>query len=287
MKLSKLLFLLFICISFVSADSNITDDLKEYEIEIIIFQHNKVETDENFDQVFISPSEESISFYNPKLQINKNAYLLESKENFFNRLFKDFDPKTNNNNSITDNNNNNNPKISNPKNWFRKTNNLDVLKKLNNKLKTNNKYKLLGSFKWIQNIDYKDNARYLFYEDIDNEYGLFLKLYRSRFLHADVKTYIGIIDKEPIDVTKDEISKFEKKLLEVNKKEINNFNDDLRIELNKPNNYVELNSDKITQPNKKSREVNIFIDEQRRIFNEEIHYFDHPMFGLILSVKEI
>jgi hypothetical protein len=285
MKLSKLLFLLFICISFVSADSNLTDDLKEYEIEIIIFQHNKVETDENFDQVFISPSAESISFYNPKLQINKNAYLLESKENFFNRLFEDFNPKTNNNNSITDNNNN--PKISNPKNWFRKTNNLDVLKKLNNKLKTNNDYKLLGGFKWIQNIDYKDNARYLFFEDIDNEYGLFLKLYRSRFLHADVKTYIGIIDKEPIDVTKDEISKFEKKLLEVNKKEINNLNDNLRIELNKPNNYVELNSDKITPPNKKSKEINIFIDEQRRIFNEEIHYFDHPMFGLILSIKEI
>ena len=121
MKLSKLLFLLFICIGFVSANSDLTEDLKEYEIEVIIFQHNNVETNENFDQVFISPSVESISFYNPKLQINKNAYLLESKENFFNRLFKDFNPKTNNNNSLTDNNDNS--KISNPKNWYRKTHN--------------------------------------------------------------------------------------------------------------------------------------------------------------------
>ena len=285
MKLSNLLFLLFICIGFVSANSDLTEDLKEYEIEVIIFQHNNVETNENFDQVFISPSAESISFYNPKLQINKNAYLLESKENFFNRLFKDFNPKTNNNNSLTDNNDNS--KISNPKNWYRKTNNLDVLKKLNDKLKTNNKYKLLGSFKWIQNIDYKDNARYLFYEDIDNEYGLFLKLYRSRFLHADVKTFLGVIDKEPIDVTEDQINKFEKKLLEINRKENNQINDNLKIKLNKPNNYVELDGDKIMPPNKKSREINIFIDEQRRIFNEEIHYFDHPMFGLILSIKEI
>ena len=285
MKLSNLLFLLFICIGFVSANSDLTEDLKEYEIEVIIFQHNNVETNENFDQVFISPSAESISFYNPKLQINKNAYLLESKENFFNRLFKDFNPKTNNNNSLTDNNDNS--KISNPKNWYRKTNNLDVLKKLNDKLKINNKYKLLGSFKWIQNIDYKDNARYLFYEDIDNEYGLFLKLYRSRFLHADVKTFLGVIDKEPIDVTEDQINKFEKKLLEINRKEINQINDNLKIKLNKPNNYVELDGDKILPPNKKSREINIFIDEQRRIFNEEIHYFDHPMFGLILSIKEI
>ena len=285
MKLSKQLFLLFICIGFVSANSDLTEDLKEYEIEVIIFQHNNVETNENFDQVFISPSAESISFYNPKLQINKNAYLLESKENFFNRLFKDFNPKTNNNNSLTDNNDNS--KISNPKNWYRKTNNLDVLKKLNDKLKINNKYKLLGSFKWIQNIDYMDNARYLFYEDIDNEYGLFLKLYRSRFLHADVKTFLGVIDKEPIDVTEDQINKFEKKLLEINRKEINQINDNLKIKLNKPNNYVELDGDKIMPPNKKSREINIFIDEQRRIFNEEIHYFDHPMFGLVLSIKEI
>ena len=285
MKLSKLLFLLFICIGFVSANSDLTEDLKEYEVEVIIFQHNNVETNENFDQIFISPSAESISFYNPKLQINKNAYLLESKENFFNRLFKDFNPKTNNNNSLTDNNDNS--KISNPKNWYRKTNNLDVLKKLNNKLKINKKYKLLGSFKWIQNIDYKNNAQYLFYEDIDNEYGLFLKLYRSRFLHADVKAFLGVIDKEPIDVTEDQINKFEKKILEINKKEINQINDNLKIKLNKPNNYVELKSDKIMPPNKKSKEINIFIDEQRRIFNEEIHYFDHPMFGLILSIKEI
>lgn len=285
MKLSKLLFLLVISINSLLANSNLTEDLKEYEIEIIIFQYNDVKTNENFDKTFISPTTESISFYNPKLQINKNAYLLESKENFFNRLFKDFNTKSNTNNTIIDNNVD--FKIPNPKNWYRKTNDLDILKKLNNKLKTNKKYKLLGSFKWIQNIDYKNNARYVFYEDIDNEFGLFLKLYRSRFLHADVKTYLGVIDKEPIDVTKDEINKFEKKLLDVNKKEINKITDNLKIKLNKPNNYVELNSEKIIPRNKKSREINIFIDEQRRIFNEEIHYFDHPMLGLILSIKEI
>lgn len=285
MKLSKLLFLLIISINSLLANSNLTEDLKEYEIEIIIFQYNDVKTNENFDRTFISPAAESISFYNPKLQINKNAYLLEPKENFFNRLFKDFNTKSNTNNTIIDNNVD--FKIPNPKNWYRKTNDLDILKKLNNKLKTNKKYKLLGSFKWVQNIDYKNNARYLFYEDIDNEFGLFLRLYRSRFLHADVKTYLGVIDKEPNDVTKDEINKFEKKLLDVNKKEINKITDNLKIKLNKPNNYVELNSEKIIPRNKKPREINIFIDEQRRIFNEEIHYFDHPMFGLILSIKEI
>ena len=62
MKLSKLLLLSSICINFLSANSNLTEDLKEYEIEIIVFQHNDVKTNENFDQIFISPSAESISF---------------------------------------------------------------------------------------------------------------------------------------------------------------------------------------------------------------------------------
>ena len=30
-----------------------------------------------------------------------------------------------------------------------------------------------------------------------------------------------------------------------------------------------------------------FIDEEKRIFNEEIHYFDHPYFGAIVSIKKI
>ena len=29
------------------------------------------------------------------------------------------------------------------------------------------------------------------------------------------------------------------------------------------------------------------IDPNKRIFNNEIHYFDHPYFGIVLSVNEI
>jgi hypothetical protein len=33
--------------------------------------------------------------------------------------------------------------------------------------------------------------------------------------------------------------------------------------------------------------IKLFIDEEKRIFNEEIHYFDHPYFGAIVSIKKI
>jgi hypothetical protein len=41
------------------------------------------------------------------------------------------------------------------------------------------------------------------------------------------------------------------------------------------------------EPIKGFDEIKIFIDEERRIFNEEIHYFDHPYFGVIISINKI
>ena len=286
MKSFKLLSLLFF-LSYLTANSELNLDLKEYEIEVIIFKHINVITDENFDDEFTTPSIKTISFYNPTLQINENAYLSKPKDNFFNKLFKDFNPIKKSINVLTKDKDIS--KVSNPKTWYRKTDNLVVLKKINNKLGTSSNYELLDSFKWIQNIDYKDDAQFLFYEDKQKEYGLYLKFYRSRFLHADLKSYLGVIGNDSIDITEDKIAKFQKKILEANKKNNEDLKNDLKIELNKPNKYVNINSNKI-EPSlniSKSNEINIFIDEQRRIFNEEIHYFDHPMFGLIISINEI
>jgi hypothetical protein len=286
MKSFKLLFL-SLFLSSLSANSELNLDLKEYEIEVIIFKHTNAITNENFDEEFRTPSIETISFYNPTLQINENAYLSKPKNNFFNRLFKDFNPSIKSINLST--NGQDISRVSNPKTWYRKTHDLVVLKKINNKLKTNTNYELLDSFKWVQNIDYKDNAQFLFYEDNQREYGLFLKFYRSRFLHADLKSYIGVIGNNSIDITKDKIAIFEKKILEVNKDNNKNLKNNLKIELNRPNKYLDINSNEIVSSLSisKSNAINIFIDEQRRIFNEEIHYFDHPMFGLIISIKEI
>jgi hypothetical protein len=286
MKSFKLLFV-SLFLSSLSANSELNLDLKEYEIEVIIFKHTNVLTDEKFDKEFTIPSIETVSFYKPTLRINESAYQSKPKDNFFNRMFKDFNPIKKSNNVLTKDQDIS--KVSNPKTWYRKTDNLVVLNKINNKLEINTNYELLDSFKWIQNIDYKDDARFLFYEDKQKEYGLYLKFYRSRFLHADIKLYLGVIDNDSIDITKDKIAKFEKKIFETNKESSKDLKNDLKIELNKHNRYVDINSSKIAPSLNipKSNETNIFIDEQRRIFNEEIHYFDHPWFGLILSIKEI
>ena len=64
MKSFKLLFV-SLFLGSLSANSELNLDLKEYEIELIIFKHANVLTDENFDKEFSTPSIETVSFYKP------------------------------------------------------------------------------------------------------------------------------------------------------------------------------------------------------------------------------
>ena len=112
MKSFKLLFV-SLFLGSLSANSELNLDLKEYEIEIIIFKHTNVLTDEKFDEEFAPPLIETVSFYKPTLQINENAYQSKPKDNFFNRLFKDFNPIKKSNNVLTKDQDIS--KVSNPK----------------------------------------------------------------------------------------------------------------------------------------------------------------------------
>ena len=283
MKLLKIFF-----ISILIQNTNAYDDLdlKEYEIEIIIFKYSQSSTNETFDAEFIAPADKVLKFYNPSLKINSDLYKTQYKENFFNKLLKGFklDPKKQNSFIEKDNKG---TKVSNPKKWYRKSNNLDVLKKLNSKLKKNNEYEVLDSFKWIQNIDSRDDSKFLFHENVTKEYGIFLKLYRSRFLHVDIKSYLGVASNKTNDTTQEKIQKYESKILETNQTNQTNISSNLKLNLNEPNSYIDISKDEDDLKIESSEIINIFIDEERRIFNDEIHYFDHPKFGIILSVNDV
>ena len=283
MKLLKI-FLISILIHNTNAYDDL--DLKEYEIEIIIFKYSQSSTNETFDAEFIAPADKVLKFYNPSLKINSDLYKTQYKENFFNKLLKGFKLDSKKQNSFIKKDNKG-TKVSNPKKWYRKSNNLDVLKKLNSKLEKNNEYEVLDSFKWIQNIDSRDGSKYLFHENVIKEYGIFLKLYRSRFLHVDIKSYLGVASNKTNDTTEEKIQKYESKILESNQTNQTNISTNLKLNLNEPNSYIDISKDEDDLKIKSSEIINIFIDEERRIFNEEIHYFDHPKFGIILSVNDV
>ena len=283
MKLLKI-FLISILIHNTNAYDDL--DLKEYEIEIIIFKYSQSSTNETFDAEFIAPADKVLKFYNPSLKINSDLYKTQYKENFFNKLLKGFKLDSKKQNSFIEKDNKG-TKVSNPKKWYRKSNNLDVLKKLNSKLEKNNEYEVLDSFKWIQNIDSRDDSKFLFHENVTKEYGIFLKLYRSRFLHVDIKSYLGVASNKTNNTTEEKIQKYESKILESNQTNQTNISTNLKLNLNEPNSYIDISKEEDDLKIESSEIINIFIDEERRIFNEEIHYFDHPKFGIILSVNDV
>ena len=260
-------------------------DFKEYQIELIIFQYSNTNTDEVFENDFKAPKGKILNFYNPSLQLNKKSFNVKIQDNFFTKLFKNIKPLNSRNRDIK--RDNTNIKIANPKSWYRKDNNLHTLAKLNDRLSRNTNYRLLDSFTWIQNIESKDNSNYLYHENFDKKYGFFVKFYRNRFLHTDLKAYIGLLGLSQTDTTESYIDKYDKKLLEVSSNK--NLKNNIEIKLNSKNDFIDINNNKKTDKNEilTSEKIKWFIDEDKRIFNNEIHYFDHPYFGVVVAIKEI
>ena len=99
---------------------------------------------------------------------------------------------------------------------------------------------LIGRFRWIENIEIldslswyqplKDQDEYTYHYDQENNLSLYLNVYKSRYLHLNLKAFVGKL----------------------------NFDEN----------------------------ITTFIDEDRRVKNSEINYFDHPNMGLIIKVDK-
>ena len=282
MKLYK--FLIFLALTQSIYIKALSDDLKEYQIEIIIFKNLENNVSETFNSELKVPDGEMLSFYTPNIKVNKKLFQEYKKESVFLEFFKGIRPlksKTKDKDEAL------NTRATNPEKWFRKSSELITLNNIRNKLSTKKEYKVLDSYSWIQNISNKKDAMYLSEANIDNNFGYYLKFYKTRFMHMDVKAYLGRAKKDSnYLITRSYINKFDERMLE-NLEEIESI--DLDLKLNKKNEFfeIDLNKNIGSLERIEPQILNIYIDEEKRIFNDEIHYFDHPYFGIIISVKEI
>ena len=87
---------------------------------------------------------------------------------------------------------------------------------------------ILNSLSWYQPLE--DQDEYTYHYDQENNLSLYLNIYESRYLHLNLKAFLGKL----------------------------NFDEN----------------------------ITIFIDEDRRVKNSEINYFDHPNMGLIIKVDK-
>ena len=260
-----------------------TTEINEYNIEIIIFKYANNQSAELFESELQIPDEKVIEFYKPNLYINKSALNNFSKNNtFFTNLFKNITPKylnSDEDNSIKTITN------LNPKNWFRENNNLDILNKIKGQIIKDKNLEFIDSKSWIQGIDDYKSSKFLYENNKLKNYGFYIKLYKKRFIHVQIKAFIGSNNEDTeIIPVKTHINELEKKIY-LNAKNINNY--DLNINYPKDIDNIIINNDSEIDEFILDSDLNIYIDEERRIFNEEIYLFDHPNFGIILSLNQV
>lgn len=272
-----------ILILFFSVQSTGSTISTTYNIELIIFEHKEVRTNEVFETNLNIEEDEVLNFRTIDLFYNKSSFNIVKNESFFSKLFADL--KINRGNLEKE------PllkKAFNPKEWFRKKSRLNTLKKYEANIIKSKKYKHLESISWKQNIPSKNDSRFLEYENEYQDYGFLIKLYKERFLHVDLKAYLGSLSNQETlesDYTKLYIDSFKPRLDLDNK----NISHDIKLKLNKKNNYEKLNIDvnsQSLQNKERDAEIKIYINENRRIFDNDVHYFDHPRFGVILHISE-
>ena len=266
---------------------NADETLDSYQIELLIFKNNNNNESEVFSDQFIKPEGEHIGFRDVDLYMNKSSFDIKQSDNFFQRLLSNI--SINKKKPIESKSSRN---ATNPRKWFRKSDNLEKLKKFKSKLESSDDFIFLDSMSWQQNIPYKGESKYLTFNN--ENYGFYLNLYRNRYLHVDLKSYLGLLVEKNnhINLNTDKyIEELDAKA--INESKSNNIDLDLNLSLNENNEFVKITS----KPNRKkdleslsqnkSEALIYFIDEDRRLFNEEIHYFDHPMFGVLISISKL
>ena len=105
-----------------------------------------------------------------------------------------------------------------------------------------------------------------------------------------MKSFLGISETNlNTKSTLDYIKSMETKIIDKNTNNQILKKDDLEINLTYPdmNEYININDFDEIERNYNPTKLNMYIDEQRRIFNTETYLFDHPYFGVLLNITKV
>ena len=167
------LIIILLSFQYLKAENN-----DEYKIEIVIFNFNTILTDETFYTNLSKPDiNETIEFYDTYLINNVSRYSkFENVSRYISKIIKqEYDIA----------------KSIYPSTWYRESDKLKILQNFTNNISDDDNLKLLGHHSWIQNIPEYNKSKYLRFKNDDLDYGFYLKLYKKRFLHLDLKTFIN------------------------------------------------------------------------------------------------
>ena len=191
-----------------------------YKVEVIIIKFNDVIVDEKFNN--------NLEFSPTEINKLKENEIILIPEKFINNALASSDLLDLEIGTIK---NDNNPIDVSEKNKYFELYEYSDLENLNfliGRLRWRDNIEILDSLSWYQPL--KDQDDFTYHYDQANNLSLYLNIYESRYLHLNLKAFVGKL----------------------------NFDEN----------------------------ITIFIDEDRRVKNSEINYFDHPNMGLIIKVDK-
>ena len=287
LKASSLLLLFFVSSNAISAK-----DLKEYYIEVIVFEQLEITQEEELSPVLLDlKSKDLISL----LERQANKINTEAVEKSFetkvggdllnNLQIVDLEPPS----TIEPDNAKEEKKyILQTDKWFERS---DQLKELNNiyrRLNRRNEYKVLHKISWIQPALPNEETPYV--HEIFDTHGLLIRLYQSRYLHLDLIGYMNGNLESNENEEQIELIKFT-----ALKESIPEDVEQIDIPVSSDLLYLESIPEKIEITDGITKEqapkitegmVEYILREDRRVFQNESHFFDHPKMGIVVSVYD-
>ena len=262
----------------LSAALNIESNTNiEYSIEMIFVEYEDVlSDDEQFNEVFNSPDESIINIKSKEILLNKKAFLYENEPNplqdALSNIKIDYKPL-----------NENKPVVKNSKSdWFYKNDQLDILETIYKNLRYRKGVKAIDKVSWNQPITSYDDAKFVYYQN--SKIGTYIKFYESRYLHASIKSFVGNLSHNVIQVDRD---KYIKNIApDVTESLSNKHLKKIELSYFEENTYIENKEVKISNSNN-NEEIIYYIDENMRLFDKRIYFLDHPKFGIFISLKKI
>lgn len=287
LKASPLLLFFFVSSNAISAK-----DLKEYYIEVIVFEQLEITQEEDLSPVLLDlKSKNLISLLERQTnKINTEAVEKSFETNIGGDLLNNLEIIDLESPSIIEPDDAKEEKkyILQTDKWFERN---DQLKELNNiyrRLNRRNEYKVLHKISWIQPALPDEETPYV--HEIFDTHGLLIRLYQSRYLHLDLIGYMNGNLESNENEEQIELIKFTA-LQESIPEDVEQIDIPVSSDLL----YLESIPEKIEITGEITKEqapkitegmVEYILREDRRVFQNESHFFDHPKMGIIVSVYD-
>ena len=173
----------------------------------------------------------------------------------------------------------------NPQLWFNENKSLTKLETFKRRIERRSDYELIDSGSWVQGVFDSNSSKFV--NVISNELNLYIKTYKERYLHLDV---LGMLDSQIIELSENAngIKEIKRKgyTALLNQTDVKDVNISIDINTLFEGDIKTIEQYPLDEIISKSS-ATLIIDEDRRVFNEQVHYFDHPQFGIMIYLKKL